>query len=104
MNTKWYCFYQNPSGGEYIGPEYILVQANSASDANDLVQNHGVYFDGCDDERDCECCGDRWDRHYHEDYSTDSPCVYGEVVGPSDNVKLVYSDGRVEGGNKSCAS
>lgn len=103
MNTKWYRFNQNNSGGDFFGPRYVLVQAPSASTANALAQDHGVYFDGCEDGRDCPCCGDRWDRVYDDHDATDSPCVYGKPVEPSDNVVLVYLDGRVEGGEKTCA-
>lgn len=24
------------------------------------AQGIGIYFDGCADNKDCECCGDRW--------------------------------------------
>lgn len=102
MNMKWYHFRQNNSGGSFLGPKNVLVQAPSASTANALAQDYGVYFDGCEAGLDCECCGDRWDRVYSDSDCTDSPCVYGQPVGPSDNVMLVYLDGRVEGGFKSC--
>lgn len=100
---KWYHFSQNNSGGEFVGPRHVFVQAPNASVANAMAQDHGVYFDGCETGLDCPCCGDRWNTAYSDSDSTDSPCVYGEPVDPSDSVVFVYLDGRVDGGKKDCA-
>lgn len=96
--NKWFCFRQNNSGGKFVGPKYILVEAPRASIANALAQDHGVYFNGCAAGMDCPCCGDRWYPMYDDHDATDSPCIYGEAVEPSDDMMLVYLDGRVEGG------
>jgi hypothetical protein len=82
---KRYIYNQNNSGGSYDYPEWtgpegiggvfteypryhdnlvpvdIWVMAESADEADELVQKYaGVYFDGCASGLDCECCGDRW--------------------------------------------
>ena len=60
----FYRFRQNNSGGSFIEDDNVSIrvhiEANSAEEANQLAQTHGIYFDGVRDEIDCECCGDRW--------------------------------------------
>jgi hypothetical protein len=60
----WYKFDQNNSGGSFHSDEdvahYVFIQAYSAKEANHLAENIGIYFDGCRDGMDCDCCGDRW--------------------------------------------
>ncbi len=54
-------FRQNNSGGQYMGPKFVVVKADDADQANQIAQDQGpVYFDGVADGRDCDCCGDRW--------------------------------------------
>lgn len=62
LNT--YGYRQNNSGGFYDIPySYVLIEAESASEANAIAQRDGigVYFDP-DCVHDCECCGPRWER------------------------------------------
>lgn len=62
----WYHFRQNNSGGVFDYDhsagisEEVWVEADSSSEANDRAQALGIYFDGCENGRDCACCGDRW--------------------------------------------
>lgn len=42
---------------------WVIVEHIDAKWANDFVQectNGQVYFNGCEDRKDCRCCGDRW--------------------------------------------
>ena len=77
----FFTFTQNNSGGSFIGPaHYVVVEAPSAHVANALVIAHGLYFNGCEEGYDCECCGDRW--HSVDDSDgTKYPQVYGEGIG-----------------------
>jgi hypothetical protein len=63
-NTKFYCFRQNNSGGSFVYDrnlaQKVIIEAETADEANDLAKNLGIYFDGCDRGWDCRCCGDRW--------------------------------------------
>ena len=81
---KRYEYHQNNSGGSFITPKWtgtkkqggvfsdlagddgkcdVWVMAESADEANYKAKKYaGVYFDGCDQGIDCECCGDRWYR------------------------------------------
>jgi hypothetical protein len=64
QEKKFYSFRQNNSGGFFKelenGMFHLIVEANSAQEANEIAQEQGVYFNGCEDGLDCECCGDRW--------------------------------------------
>ena len=64
--TKFYSFDQNNSGGSFQNSEkegiseYVIIEALNAEDANARAEGIGLYFNGCDDGIDCDCCGDRW--------------------------------------------
>jgi hypothetical protein len=60
--SKFYCFRQNNSGGQFIGDVVINIEADSAEEANEIALDNGIYFDGVEEDKDCECCGDRWYR------------------------------------------
>lgn len=115
---------QNNSGGSFIEDHasgishFVIVEADSAVEANEIAKSAGVYFDEYNYETgeysyDCECCGARWSEAW--DGGTAEPSVYGrEIVdgkiAPVDNgyswssMKWMsgpegyihYKDGRVE--------
>jgi hypothetical protein len=74
MNTKFYIFNQNNSGGRWRidlknGISHIvIIEAKNAKEANSRAVSAGVYFDGVEDGSDCECCGDRWSRVRDDDW------------------------------------
>lgn len=85
----FYEFRQNNSGGSFdIEPDRgisvsVIVEADSVEDANYRAERIGLYFNGCEDGRDCDCCGDRW----HEQYQFGDreggdvvPSVYGKPL------------------------
>ena len=59
---------QNNSGGQHVVTDrlcgLVIIEAESASAADDKLLSMGGYFDGVEDGMDCECCGDRWNRAY----------------------------------------
>ena len=74
----FYTFSQNNSGGRFRGPEYVIIEAGNAGEANRIaVEDADIYFDGCYKGIDCDCCGDRWHPAY-EDEGTETPEIYGE--------------------------
>jgi hypothetical protein len=79
----FYTFGQNNSGGSFDFDKssgithYVIIEAESAEDANDRAENIGLYFDG---EYDCPCCGSRWHSTWDSD-GKDVPQIYGEAVG-----------------------
>lgn len=83
VTTKYYTFDQNNSGGRFhIDPvagitKHVIIEATNAKDANHRAEDVGIYFNGCDSNRDCPCCGDRWWRTTEQD-GTESPEIYGQ--------------------------
>jgi len=116
----FYEFRQNNSGGRFSHDESqgisveVVVEATSASEANMLAEEIGLYFHGVEEGWDCPSCGDRW---YEADDSdgTSVPTLYGQPVSEQAWEKLYggrgaikwikhghegfihYKDGRVEG-------
>jgi hypothetical protein len=69
---KFFLFAQNNSGGNFeidedmgIGSR-VYIEAKTADEANEKAERIGIYFDGVNEERDCECCGDRWYKVYND--------------------------------------
>ena len=102
----FYTFSQNNSGGDFIindkVAEWVIIEADSADEANDIAEGVGIYFDGCENGYDCDCCGDRWYRQY-DDEGTETPQIYGRpVVGEGHfgylrrNAIIYYKKGVVE--------
>lgn len=95
----FYTYRQSNSGGSFdIDDEvdrYVIIEANDAEDANDIATDKGIYFDGCVNDMDCSCCGDRWYRASWSD-STELPEICSEPASNSKGVIIYYLDGRVE--------
>jgi hypothetical protein len=81
--SKYYHYSQNNSGGDFVFDEdltlNVVIEAESTEHADERAERLGIYFDGVPKGRDCECCGDRWDRTFEHD-GRDFPHVYGESV------------------------
>lgn len=86
----FYTFRQNNSFGTFEYDETrgiavnVIVEANSAEDANVRAEAIGLYFDGAGD---CPCCGNRWHEQYtfqSEDPGTEVPSVYEDEVKPGE--------------------
>ncbi len=64
----FYSYRQNNSGGSFIIDKdvtlFVIIEADSNGEADNKAEEVGLYFDGCDDGRDCSCCGDRWYKPY----------------------------------------
>lgn len=64
----FYTYIQNNTGGHFTGPaKTVVVEASSSSEANDIAQRNGLYFDG---DGDCPCCGNRWYEAYSDEGAT----------------------------------
>jgi hypothetical protein len=108
----FYTFNQNNSGGSFKKDKYglthiVIIEANSAEEANSKAESLGIYFNGCDDERDCPCCGDRWYpvndsdgtkmpeiyKQSPQEYTQKAMCLWMEK---GREVCVHYADGRQE--------
>jgi len=85
INTKFYTYRQNNSGGRFTISEkegiseYVIIEAINAEHSNTRAEEIGLYFDGCETGNDCSCCGDRWHRA-DESYGSDVPSIYGKPL------------------------
>jgi hypothetical protein len=79
----YYTFYQNNSGGIFDitsdVAEYVIIEASNHEEANDIAESIGIYFNGCEDGIDCECCGNRWYPVFERD-GTEEPDIYGTMA------------------------
>lgn len=68
---KFYKYTQNNSGGTFRVNDQVtidvLIEAPDQTRANAIAETIGIYFDGCDQDIDCSCCGDRWYRTSNND-------------------------------------
>lgn len=77
----FFTYNQNNSGGSFDYSDdgishYVIIEADTAAEANARAERIGLYFDG---EGDCSCCGDRWSEAWEDD-GDDVPSVYGEPI------------------------
>lgn len=116
----FYTYRQNNSYGVFDVNDdvkhYVIIEANSAKEADEKAERIGLYFDGVKKGRDCPCCGDRWNKADDPDFGiegTKEPEIWGQSIlkffkerGWSlwkEEAIVYYKDGRVEvfsdGGN-----
>lgn len=93
----FYLYAQNNSGGRFITDKKmgiannVIIEAQSPRVADALAEDKGLYFNGCAEGRDCDCCGDRWSSAGDYDAS-EVPSVYGSEVVVVDGEGLWESD------------
>lgn len=95
----FFTFRQNNSFGVFDVNDnvdhFVIIEAESSSEANDIGEHIGIYFDGVENGIDCECCGDRWYRNYGR--GTEKPEIYGKSPGEYSHEYIIYyKDGRIE--------
>ena len=89
----FYHYSQNNSGGSFDFDKengithHVVIEADSNSESNKKAQEIGLYFDGCAEGMDCECCGDRWYAlgTWREEDGDAEPSLYGSVLGIKTN-------------------
>lgn len=78
----FYHYSQNNSGGSFHIDDdvahHVIIEANSAAEADEKAESIGIYFNGCDNGSDCSCCGDRWSSQWNDDSGSDVPLIYGD--------------------------
>jgi hypothetical protein len=84
----FYTYRQNNSGGYFVGPTTVIVEADNADEANQIAEANDLYFDGCSTGDDCSCCGDRWHRQYSDD-GTLQPEIYGNPAVEDEDTKII---------------
>lgn len=106
----FFTYNQNNSGGQFVyDPDlglshFVIIEADNEEHANALAEIKGIYFDGCDKDLDCSCCGDRWYKAWHNDGKPE-PMIYDQPVLKATLIKWIdgyevfvhYANGVVEG-------
>lgn len=113
----FYTYRQNNSGGSFKITKkikhYVIIEADSAKEANEKAKKVGIYFNGVEKDIDCPCCGDRWrkaDDPYFGTDGTKEPEIYGQSVRDflkqevradgslpwNEEVIVYYKNGKVE--------
>ena len=101
----WFEYRQNNSGGSFDCDDKIchlvLIEAGNEEAAESKAMALGVYFDGCDREIDCSCCGDRWYRAGSAEKGTTAE-ILGRLVAErhrffwtTPEIRAYFADGRV---------
>jgi len=61
---RFYEYSQNNSGGSFVTNDKLChrlyIEAYSEEESDEIAEGLGCYWNGVEDGRDCECCGDRW--------------------------------------------
>lgn len=100
----FYTFVQNNSGASKgktdLLDQYVIVEARTAVQANEIAQKLGIYFDGVRAGLDCRCCGDRWDAAI-EDHGTGRPSIWADPITDEElrdkngGIIIHYADGTI---------
>ena len=87
METKFFTYNQNNSGGYYVENdthgvcEVVIIEAKDKDDAWSKLEAIGGKVDGFWNY--CGCCGERWSSWMDESDGTEVPMIYGEPVEDS---------------------
>jgi len=79
METKFYLFRQNNSGGYFLRDRKLgvdanmLIEANSEVDAEDIFAKIEDEYGEYSFNESCDCCGDRWYSHEPDEVFDDIP-------------------------------
>jgi hypothetical protein len=103
INTKFYTFNQNNSGGYFIENDvvahYLIVEASNAKEAvekmQDITTNYSEY---------CSCCGERWSSWLDDEDGTEEPMVFDTKIKEQEpenkwfgnSTIIYYYDGTIE--------
>lgn len=86
----FFYYRQNNSGGRFDFDAdagisaHVIVEADSADEANERAEGIGLYFDGSGD---CRCCGNRWYPQSGDEDGDAVPSIYGT---PLENASTIF--------------
>lgn len=92
--SKWFDFNQNNSRGVHDFEDltygrgisvHVIIEADSAEDANKRAEEIGLYFGRYKSGLDCECCGLRWTKESQGEPGDDQPSIYGKPLSRDGN-------------------
>lgn len=65
----------------------VIIEAENTMEADMIAERIGIYFNGCEKELDCDCCGDRWTPAWQD--GTDVPLIYAKP--PAEHKESLYN-------------
>lgn len=87
----FYSYHQSNPGGNFDSnqPRELFIEAKSGQEADDRASKYHVYFNGCEDGIDCNCCGDRWysNANSWSDHGSETPILHGYEIRPDTTTK-----------------
>lgn len=97
----YYTFFQNNSGGFFIGPaEIVIIEGDSIEEIIKIALDNDIYFDGVHLGKDCSCCGNRWETPNGDSVHWNRvPEIYGEPaheyksLSGEKKIKIIHKDG-----------
>lgn len=82
VTAKFYEYNQNNSGGSFVVDKNVchrlMIEADDQRTADRIAISLGVYFNGCDEGLDCDCCGDRWYSGHEITFPYQMGCFTGD--------------------------
>lgn len=84
IETKFYNFDQNNSGGYFVKSEehgvceMVIVEAQNYKEAYARLESIGEHVDGFNNY--CSCCGERWSNWGDDEDGTEHPMIYDERI------------------------
>jgi hypothetical protein len=79
----FFTYTQNDSGGYLIGPEYIIIEADTKEESNEIFNNLEL------DHESRDCCSSRWYEYSASD-GYEQPTIFGGEI--SDKFKEIQLD------------
>ena len=89
--NMFFTFYQNNSHGTWTYYKYVIIEAEDADEANEMIINDKGYDYVYFDKRpgDCTCCGPRWNKVTDFD-ATENPTINGiDLYDPSQDTSTI---------------
>lgn len=93
--TRFWHYSQNNSGGYFLGPTDVIVEATSSDDADERASASGLVDFGAEY---CECCGSRWSFAFMDDGDPE-PMIHSTPIEKvskdyfRERATVVYMDG-----------
>jgi len=80
----FYTFDQNNPGGIFVIDDtsavHVIIEADSASEANQIAKELGLYFHGSSLGIDCVLGGNRWEELWDGEIGTETPNIFGTEI------------------------
>lgn len=70
--------------------QVVIIEADNHTEANEIAESVGIYFNGCSQMIDCDCCGDRWYAQYSDEDGDEVPSHHRVPIGEEEDNDYSY--------------